>query len=261
MQGSVNGLNFLGPGDQSPVGEAINQFLGGIPLPIFSGGSEDCLFLDIYVPGKAIRDPSLGLPVIVWIYGGAYVFGSKDSFQPLLPFYDGSGLIYESSNDIIFVTMNYRLGVFGFLSGTTMENEGLPNAGLWDQRAAFQWVQSYISLLGGDPTKVTAMGESAGAGSILHHLVGEGGTLDPLFTKAILQSPAYEYMWDRKGTNEAIFQDFATYAGCKGGSMACLRSANSATLVAATIALNAAVPDGSFAVGKIIEAFNDFTTC
>ena len=249
VQGAVRGLNLLGPGDQSPVGGAINQFLGGIPLPIFSGGDEDCLFLDVYVPGKAIRNPSLGLPVVVWIYGGAYIFGSKDNFEPLLPFYDGSGLIYESGGEIIFVTMNYRLGAYGFLSGGTMEKEGLPNAGLWDQRAAFQWVQSYISLLGGDPSQVTAMGESAGAGSILHHLVGEGGTLDPLFSKAILQSPAYEYMWDRKGTSEAIFQQFAALADCEGGSMACLRSASAVTLVTAATALNAAVPDGSFAVG------------
>jgi carboxylesterase type B len=110
-------------------------------------------------------------------------------------------------------------------------------------------VQSYISLVGGDPTKVTAMGESAGAGSILHHLVGEGGTLDPLFKKAILQSPAYEFMWDRKGTSEEIFQEFAGFAGCPGGSMTCLRSASASALVNAATQLNAAVPDGSFAVG------------
>lgn len=90
---------------------------------------------------------------------------------------------------MIFVTGNYRLGALGWLSGTTMEKNGAPNVGLWDQRAVFSWVQSYISLLGGDPTKVTAMGESAGAGSIIHHLVAEGGTLDPMFTKAIIQSP------------------------------------------------------------------------
>src|SRR5271170_6292946 len=60
VQGAAKGLNLLGPGDQSPVGGAINQFLGGIPLPIFSGGDEDCLFLDVYVPGRAIRNPSLG---------------------------------------------------------------------------------------------------------------------------------------------------------------------------------------------------------
>lgn len=133
--------------------------IGGLPIPFFSGGSEDCLFLDVYVPGKAIKDSSLKLPVVVWIYGGAYLFGAKDQFTPLVPFYDGSGLIYESGGDIIFVTGNYRLGALGWLAGTSMEKDGLPNAGLWDQRAVFSWVQSYISLLGGDPTQVTAMGE------------------------------------------------------------------------------------------------------
>jgi carboxylesterase type B len=202
------------------------------------------------VPGEAIRDTSLGLPVVVWIYGGAYVFGSKDALEGLgLPFYDGSGLIHESGNNIIFVTMNYRVGALGFLAGTTMEKEGLPNAGLWDQRAAFQWVQDYISLLGGDPKQVTAMGESAGAGSVLHHLVAEGGKLDPLFNKAILQSPAYGMIWDRAGTAEGVFQQFNSLAGCTTASVACLRSLSSETLINASTALIAATLDGSFSVG------------
>jgi len=66
-------------------------------------------------------------------------------------------MISNSGNGMIFVTMNYRLGAYGWLAGTTMEKEAVPNAGLWDQRAAFEWVKSYISLLGGDPTQVTAM--------------------------------------------------------------------------------------------------------
>lgn len=69
------------------------------------------------------------LPVVVFVYGGAYVFGSKDSLQPELPFYDGTGLISQSGNNMIFVAMNYRVGAFGFLAGITMENEGTPNAG------------------------------------------------------------------------------------------------------------------------------------
>lgn len=103
--------------------------------------------------------------------------------------------------------------------------------------------------MGGDPTQVTAMGESAGAGSILHHLTAEGGTLEPLFTKAILQSPAYEYMWDRAGTQEATFQDFATLANCTGGGLTCLRAASTESLTTANTALNNNVVDGSFAVG------------
>ncbi len=187
VQSSPNGLNLLGPGDQSPNGGALNQFLAGIPVALFSGGNEDSLFLDVYVPGAAVRSPSMKLPVVAFIYGGAYLFGSKDGFEAL-EFYDGSGMINESGGNLIYVAMNYRVGAFGFLAGSTMESEGLPNAGLWDQRAALQWIQDYIHLLGGDPTQVTAMGESAGAGSILHHLVARE---TPLFSKAILQSRAY----------------------------------------------------------------------
>ncbi|OIW24387.1 alpha/beta-hydrolase [Coniochaeta ligniaria NRRL 30616] len=249
VQSSVNGLNVLGSGNQSPVGAAINQFLGGVPIPLFSGGDEDCLFLDVYVPGKALKNPSLKLPVVVWIYGGAYVFGSKDTLQPELPFYDGSGLMGAASNGIIFVAMNYRLGAYGFLAGTTMERDGLPNAGLWDQRAAFQWVKDHISLVGGDPSRVTAMGESAGAGSVMHHLVAQGGKLDPLFSKAILQSPAFQMMWDRAGTVQAVFDDFASLAGCQGQGLACLRAASPAAIAKANTAINSQVAPGSFAVG------------
>ncbi len=205
--------------------------------------------MDLYVPAKALKNPSIQLPVVVWIFGGGYIFGSKDSLQPELPFYDGSGLIGQASGNMIFVAMNYRLGAYGFLAGTTMENEGRPNAGLWDQRAALEWVQSYIGLVGGDATKVTAMGESAGAGSILHHLVAQGGKLDPLFSKAIVQSPAYQWMWDRRGTVETTFQTFASLAGCEGQGLDCLRGVDAAVLREANTALMDTVAPGSFAVG------------
>ncbi|KAI0169237.1 alpha/beta-hydrolase [Hypoxylon sp. FL1284] len=249
VQAAPNGLNLLGTGNQSPVGGAINQFLGGIPLPVFSGGSEDCLFLDVSVPGEALKDPSQKLPVLVFIYGGAYVFGSKDSLEPELPFYDGTGLVAQSDNNMIYVAMNYRVGAYGFLAGTTMEKEGLPNAGLHDQRAAFQWVKDHISLFGGDPTQVTAMGQSAGGGSIMHHLVGEGGKLDPLFSKAILLSPAFEYMWDRAGSVQKTFETFASLAGCAGQGVACLRGANESALATANTALMKQQFPGTFAVG------------
>lgn len=237
---------------------------GGIPIPLFDTGDEDCLFLDVYVPGKAMRNETDSkLPVVAWIFGGGYVLGSKDAMQPELPFYDGSGLISQSDGNLIFVAMNYRLGAYGFLAGTTMEREAMPNAGLWDQRAALQWIQDYISLVGGDPALVTAMGESAGAGSLMHHLVAGGGTLAPLFKRAILQSPAYQWMWDRAGRVEQTFQTFVGLAGCSSSSississnasvLACLRAADSATLAQANTALMGTVPDGSFAVGPTVD--------
>lgn len=78
-------------------------------MPSLQKASEDCLFLDIYVPKKAIDDPSLKLPVISWFYGGAYIFGAKDQAEPVLPFYDGTGLLQASGSNTIFVASNYRV--------------------------------------------------------------------------------------------------------------------------------------------------------
>jgi carboxylesterase type B len=250
-QSAIKGLNVVGTADNSPIAAVLDAFIDDVIEPLFSGGEEDCLFLDVFVPGSAVRSPSMSsLPVIHWFYGGGYVFGSKDMLEDAtLPFYDGTGMIKQSGNNVIYVASNYRMGAFGFLAGTTMENEGLPNAGLWDQRAALQWTQNNIHLLGGDSTQVTVMGESAGAGSILHHIVAGGGTIQPLFKRAIMQSIAFQPMWDRGGDLEDVYQQFETFAGCTGQGLACLRNADSSTLLGANTALNNAAMDGAFNVG------------
>ena len=69
----------------------------------------DCLFLDIYVPAAAVENPSVKLPVVSWFYGGAYIFGGKDSYGDIVPFYDGTGLLQESGGKVIFVASNYRV--------------------------------------------------------------------------------------------------------------------------------------------------------
>jgi len=85
-----------------------------------------------------------------------------------------------------------QLGAFGFLAGPTLQNSGgTANVGLLDQDAALQWTQKYISYLGGDPTAITVMGESAGASSIMHHITANGGTTTPVFNRAIMQSLAF----------------------------------------------------------------------
>ncbi|KAM0281676.1 hypothetical protein ACHAQH_003407 [Verticillium albo-atrum] len=131
-----------------------------------------------------------------------------------------------------------------------MERAALPNAGLWDQRAPFQWVRDHIDAFGGDKSQVTAIGESAGAGSIMHHLVAQGGKLDPLFHRAVLLSPAYQPMWDRSGTVEDAFKRFERLARCQGKGMECLRKADAKLLAKANNALmETQLPLGSFAVG------------
>lgn len=131
-----------------------------------------------------------------------------------------------------------------------MEREGVPNAGFYDQRAALQWIQDHISLVGGDPSQVSAWGESAGAGSIMHHLISFGGKQDPLFKRAVLLSPGYLPLYDRRGSVEQTFRSFASLAGCPGQGVACLRAAPAAQLRLANRELLQAgtlfqpVPDG-----------------
>ena len=147
-----------------------------------------------------------------------------------------------------YLTWELQLGAFGWLAGTSVEEEGVPNAGLHDQRAALQWVQDHIALVGGDPDNVSAWGESAGAGSIFLHLVANGGTLDPLFHRAIAMSPAVYPQMDRRGSIEDEFQEFATYVGCAGKGLSCLRALNASTLQEANINLQLGqpAPDGEY---------------
>lgn len=167
-------------------------------------------------------------------------------------YYDGTSLVSRADNDLIVVSINYRLGGFGFLAGQPLRSEGVFNAGLHDQRAALEWVQSYIHLLGGDRHNVSAWGQSGGSGSIMYHLIAEGGTLDPLFRRAVLQSPGF-------GVNanppvyQKRFESFAAAAGCppKGeDSLRCLRAANSSVLTKANGKVfegeASPVPDGKY---------------
>ncbi|KAI5815645.1 Alpha/Beta hydrolase protein [Pyronema omphalodes] len=209
--------------------------------------SEDCLFLDVLVPGKAIRGEVKDLPVMVWLFGGGYVLGSKSFFL-----YDGHPLLKAADNNMIYVAPNYRLGAFGFLAGTHVEKEGVPNSAFWDQRAAFQWVQDHISLVGGNPSSVTAMGESAGAGSIMHQLVAMRGKLQPQFHRAIFQSPAFEPVYDEIKIN-ITYSAFESAAGCAGQGLSCLRSKSEKELQDANLKVVGAAQYGSFGFGPAVD--------
>lgn len=98
----------------------------------------------------------------------------------------------NGSGGVIYVALNYRLGAFGFMSGPAFEEQGgLPNAGLHDQKLALEWIQQNIHKFSGDKNRVTVFGESAGGGSIMHHITAFGGSAPSLFSRAIPQSPAY----------------------------------------------------------------------
>ena len=104
------------------------------------------------------------------------------------------------------MAFNYRLGLFGWLSGSTLQKDGTANVGLYDQQAVFDWIQDNIHLFGGDADRVTVMGESAGAGSIMHHITAYGGQKGKApFQRAILQSPGWLPSTADKA-NENIFE-------------------------------------------------------
>jgi len=143
--------------------------------------SEDCLFLNVWKPAQPTGEK---LPVLVYFYGGGFAAG--DSSEPR---YDGGAL---ASRGVVTVTVNYRLGVFGFLAMPEMARESpngaAGNYGLLDQHAALRWVRENIDKFGGDPDKVTIGGESAGSVAVSAHLaspVSKG-----LFARAIGQSGA-----------------------------------------------------------------------
>lgn len=159
LKNGPGGNDRLGDPNESP---GPDEFDASAPSV---SGTEDCLFLDIYVPISAYENPTpQQLPVNVRFYGGAYAFSTKKMTNGR-PLYSGRSLLKASGYNIIFVAGNYRLGAFGWLAGSYMEKNGLPNAGLYDQRLLLKWVHKYIGLVHGDNTTVSAWGESADAGS------------------------------------------------------------------------------------------------
>lgn len=133
----------------------IPEDFGGAPEP----QSEDCLYLNVWTPKP---DPAANLAVMVWIHGGAYVFGSGG-----VSFYSGAP---QAKKGAVVVTINYRLAQLGFFAHPALDKEtpgGPTNFGLLDQIAALRWVQANIVRFGGDPKNVTILGQSAGAKSVL----------------------------------------------------------------------------------------------
>lgn len=178
--------------------------------------SEDCLFLNVWVPASP-RPHSL--PVMVWIYGGGFYSGSSS-----LDVYDGRYLAHYEK--VVVVSMNYRIGALGFLA-LNGSSEAPGNVGLLDQRLALQWVQDNIQFFGGNPKLVTIFGESAGGASVGMHLLSPESR--PKFTRAILQSGVPNSPWATVSFEEARRRatKLGKFLGCPDGNdtelIECLR--------------------------------------
>ncbi|KAF2405579.1 alpha/beta-hydrolase [Trichodelitschia bisporula] len=197
--------------------------------------SEDCLYLNVFTPAAALNATEKKT-VMVWFFGGGLQFGSAS-----MPGYDGTS--FATNQDVVLVATNYRTNIFGFPG--ELPFPGLQartsNLGFLDQRAALQWVQDNIAKFGGDPSKVTIFGESAGARSVDFHLLT---TQDPPFRAVIMQSgSAHLYPGTigaaPKKANTTAFLAVAEAVGCPNeGSEAllhCMRAVPLATLKAAVL--------------------------
>ncbi|KAL5279766.1 CES5A.2 family protein [Megaselia abdita] len=178
----------------------IDHMQGGV-----LGGHEDCLYLNVYTPSLNVIQNAGKLPVMVYLHGGGWSMGSGN------PELYGPGYFLEK--DVILVTGNYRLGPLGFLSSETTDCPG--NFGLKDQLEILKWVKKHISSFGGDPDSVTIFGESAGGGSVGHHL--QSPKSRGLFHKAIQQSGTIFNPWAhplRKGSAAQKALKFAELLDC-----------------------------------------------
>jgi para-nitrobenzyl esterase len=206
--------------------------------------SEDCLYLNVFTTG--VNKNGKKMPALVWIHGGGNIDGESND-------YDASKLAAGGPDGVptVVVTINYRLGLFGFFSHPAIDSEGhlYGNYGILDQQAVLRWVQRNIAAFGGDPNRVALGGQSAGAVDTAANLVSPYS--NGLFNRAILQSsPGFlasnfvsTQIAQGRGTN------FAKAAGCTGTDAAaakCLRNLSTTRILQLQGTLNA---DGPYASG------------
>ncbi|KAH9926321.1 alpha/beta-hydrolase [Epithele typhae] len=211
----------------------IAKYLATILMPADVPQSEDCLTVDVTVPeGTKAGDK---LPVLVSIYGGkavlcAWVQGSTAQY-PMDTVVRRSA---ELGEPVVVVAMNYRLHAFGFLGGKEVKNSGVANLGLQDQRLALRWIQKHISAFGGDPTKVTIWGESAGGMSVGYQMLANDGDAEGLFRAAVAQSGSPLPTGDVADLQRA-YDAIVSRVGCarEADTLQCLRGVPVQAIVAA----------------------------
>lgn len=216
--------------------------LPGVEETLFYGTStgdetEDCLTVSVMRPQGTAADAKL--PVLFWIFGGGFEMGSPQM-------YDGSVLIPQSvaqGKPLILVSVNYRLGAFGFLGGSEVLADGAANLGLLDQRMGLEWVADNIAAFGGDPDAVTIWGESAGSMSVFDQLALFDGNNTykgrPLFRGAIMDSGSITPTEPVDGVKaQGIFDTVVESAGCTSAAntskLECLRELDYDTFLSAS---------------------------
>ncbi|KAF4967008.1 hypothetical protein FSARC_5380 [Fusarium sarcochroum] len=216
----VGDLRFMPP--QDPVRSRQTKDASRWKLKCIGGGassrligktqSEDCLFINVFAPTNATTKSKL--PVFFYIQGGGFNSNSR-------PTINGTALINASDMNMVVVTINYRVSIFGFLTyGDKMQ----PNIGLLDQRKALQWVNKHIHKFGGNPKHVTIGGSSSGGASVAFHLTAYGGRDDRLFHAAAAESMSILPTSTLEG---AAYQgnSVAAWVNCTDGDViACLRN-------------------------------------
>ncbi|KAJ3612000.1 hypothetical protein NHX12_020279 [Muraenolepis orangiensis] len=203
-----------------------------VPLRV----SEDCLYLNIFTPrgvNFSAPRPRPLLPVLLWIHGGDFIAGSASK-----PLYDGRFI--SNSTRALVVSVEYRLGAFGFLvSGRNPMLSATGNYGILDQQAALLWVQKNIDRFSGDPSQVTLFGESAGAQSVGLHLVMPSS--QPLFRRASLQSLPFNIPFKSRHEALRLGKAFSREANCSVSDIVCLLSLSPQDVLAAQMKTSAKV--------------------
>jgi carboxylesterase type B len=185
--------------------------------------SEDCLALNVIRPSNLSGQQ---LPVAVWIHGGGLQMGGTADRRYNLSFIVENSV--QIGKPILGVSIAYRLGPWGFLYSQQVQGSGNSNLGLRDQRLALHWIQENIAAFGGDPTKVTIWGESAGAYSVGAHLVAYGGRDDKLFRGAVMESgnPVNYVPYRDAGFYQPSYDLIVNQTGCynQTDTLGCLRT-------------------------------------
>ncbi|KAJ7393151.1 neurexin protein binding [Desmophyllum pertusum] len=218
----VGDLRFAAPVPSKPWSDVRDATSYGkacprpsMPVPV-SGfepepESEDCLFLNVFVPSTIKPDDKLA--VMVWIHGGGFSYGSSTEYP--------AGIL-AAFNDVIVVSMNYRLGILGFFNIPDTEIKG--NYGMLDQILALQWVQTNIASFGGDPNRVTLFGQSAGAIAVSLQLLSP--LSQGLFQRVIIESgPASYPLYSGEVKDTKHLEMFAELVNCSLGPqlISCVR--------------------------------------